>query len=182
VEVDYFEVYGYAYANITVNPALSASVIHSTSTTPTTTTSVTFNITAIGGTPAYTYAWNFGDTYTGSGNATSHTFSAAGNYTVTVVITDAGGGRVTKLLVVTVTKAASSTSLLTDLTTGVGLFALVGVVVAVVVIALAVVMTRHKKGPASTSLSARAGPTTPDASAPTAAPVTPPPTPPPGAS
>jgi len=182
VEVDYFVVYGYAYANISVNPALSASVIYSTSTTPTTTTSVTFNVTAIGGTPAYAYAWNFGDTRTGSSTATSHTFSAAGNYTVTVVITDSGGGRVTKQLVVTVTKAASSTSLLTYLTSGVGLYALVGVVVAAVVIALAVVMMRRKKGPATMPPSAQTGPTTPDASAATAGAGTPPPTPPPGAS
>ncbi len=34
------------------------------------------------------YAWNFGDSSTGSGETTMHTYSSAGSYTVTLTITD----------------------------------------------------------------------------------------------
>ncbi len=37
------------------------------------------------------YSWNFGDGSSGSGQAPSHTYSADGNYTVTLTVTDAGG-------------------------------------------------------------------------------------------
>ncbi|MCX7830454.1 MAG: PKD domain-containing protein [Acidobacteria bacterium] len=41
-----------------------------------------------GGQGPYTYAWNFGDGQTGTGNVTSHTYTAAGTYTATVTVTD----------------------------------------------------------------------------------------------
>ena len=39
------------------------------------------------------YAWNFGDATTGTGNATSHTYSAVGTYAVTVTVTDSSGAK-----------------------------------------------------------------------------------------
>jgi hypothetical protein len=39
----------------------------------------------------FTYNWNFGDGTTGTGNAPSHTFTAAGTYTVSVTATDVDG-------------------------------------------------------------------------------------------
>src|SRR5690242_10930822 len=47
-----------------------------------------FTGVATGGTPLYTYAWSFGDGGTGTGLTTSHTYSSAGNYTVTLTVTD----------------------------------------------------------------------------------------------
>jgi PKD repeat protein len=44
-----------------------------------------------GGTPPYTYSWKFGDGGTATGNQTSHTYATAGNYTVSVEVTDADG-------------------------------------------------------------------------------------------
>lgn len=40
---------------------------------------------------ALSYAWNFGDNWTGSGVTTTHTYAAAGTYTVTLKVTDASG-------------------------------------------------------------------------------------------
>ena len=38
------------------------------------------------------YAWNFGDNATGAGKTASHTYAAAGTYTVTLTVTDNRGG------------------------------------------------------------------------------------------
>jgi len=38
-----------------------------------------------------TYAWNFGDSGTGTGKSTSHTYAATGMYTVTFTVTDVAG-------------------------------------------------------------------------------------------
>ncbi|MGC8763866.1 MAG: PKD domain-containing protein [Acidobacteriota bacterium] len=50
--------------------------------------SVTFFAFATGGTPPYTYAWNFGDGATATGSSASHTYTAAGSYSATVTVTD----------------------------------------------------------------------------------------------
>jgi PKD repeat protein len=55
-------------------------------------TPVTFQGSASGGTAPLSYSWNFGDGGTASGTLTpSHTYSSAGNFTVTLTVTDATG-------------------------------------------------------------------------------------------
>jgi PKD repeat protein len=39
-----------------------------------------------------TYAWSFGDGAQGTGATVSHTYSAAGSYTATLVVDDGHGG------------------------------------------------------------------------------------------
>lgn len=50
----------------------------------------TFSSTS-SGTGPLTYLWRFGDGGTGTGTSSSHTYTAAGFYTVTLIVTDANG-------------------------------------------------------------------------------------------
>jgi PKD repeat protein len=58
--------------------------------------SVNFVATPSGGTPPYTYAWNFGDPASGPLNTSTlpsptHVYNAAGTYTVILILTDVNG-------------------------------------------------------------------------------------------
>lgn len=52
------------------------------------------------------YEWDFGDGVTGSGATTSHVYSEAGNYIVTLTVQDDAGGEATDTAVVTVSEAS----------------------------------------------------------------------------
>ncbi len=56
---------------------------------------VAFTATGSGGTPPYTYAWDFGDQTTGSGQTVSHTYAQAGTFHVTLTLTDSASGTAT---------------------------------------------------------------------------------------
>ncbi|MGK9146001.1 PKD domain-containing protein [Plantibacter flavus] len=60
------------------------------------------------------YAWNFGDNGTGTGATASHTYTAAGTYTVSLTVTDNRGGTNTITHSVVVTAPQTPTSLAND--------------------------------------------------------------------
>ncbi|TDO43351.1 PKD repeat protein [Kribbella sp. VKM Ac-2527] len=68
--------------------------------------------------PIASYAWNFGDSTTGSGATPSHTYAASGTYTVSLTVTDNEGGTNTTSHPVTVTRVnqAPTASFTTDCT------------------------------------------------------------------
>ncbi len=55
------------------------------------------------------YAWDFGDGTTGTGETTTHAYSTAGIYTVTLTVTDDGGATGTDTALITVTEAPTNT-------------------------------------------------------------------------
>ncbi len=54
---------------------------------------ITFNAVA-SGSPAITYAWDYGDTGTGTGQVVTHTFTTAGTYTVTLTASNCDGANI----------------------------------------------------------------------------------------
>jgi PKD repeat protein len=75
---------------------------------------VALTVTVSGGAPPYAYLWNLGDgTRATSGNATTHVYSAAGNFTGNVTITDAYAARTVQTFLVQV---ADPMSLQSDVT------------------------------------------------------------------
>jgi PKD repeat protein len=71
-------------------PGVTASFTTSLS-SPVVGQTISFTGSASGGTSPYNYAWNFGDSSTGSGSSVSHAYQTAGVFTVVLTVTDAGG-------------------------------------------------------------------------------------------
>ena len=145
--------------SLLVNPVLTAVASPSDS-APSPGTNVTFTVTPSGGTAPFTYSWTFDDGSAPVSGATAHhTFSGTGTYAVAVTVRDKVGSSVTKTLVVSVRSAPSLT---TWLTTPPGVYALVGIIAAVVLAGASLLMLRRRrKGgiatSAPTALSGNAG-------------------------
>src|SRR3989441_2868339 len=71
-------------------------------TSPSINQQVTFTATVSGGTTPFSYAWNFGDGSTGTGNPATHSYITANTYTVTLTVTDGNGKTTTSTQPVTV--------------------------------------------------------------------------------
>jgi phosphatidylinositol-3-phosphatase len=63
---------------------------------------VSFTGTATGGTPPYSYNWNFGDGNTAIGSSTAHSYQSANNFTAALTVTDTAGSIATFSQTVTV--------------------------------------------------------------------------------
>jgi len=88
-------------------PSLAASFTESLS-SPIVGQTISFTGSASGGTSPYSYAWNFGDSSTGSGSSVSHAYQAAGAYTVVLTVTDTAGHLASASNTVTVTSPLSA--------------------------------------------------------------------------
>lgn len=89
-------------------PGSLAVTIGASATTGVAPLPVAFSASASGGTPPYTYDWNFGDGSPHASGATpSHTFTTAGSFTVTVTVTDAVAATATATASISVSFPAS---------------------------------------------------------------------------
>ena len=83
-----------------------------------------------------TVTWNFGDGSYSTGMTCNHTYDAAGDYNVTVQVTDANGGNLTRTQVISVSAASTDNTML---------YVVVVLVVIVLVAIIAVVLMRSRK-------------------------------------
>lgn len=90
-----FEVYG------TNAPTITSVTKNITTPYPGQTVTFTGAATDSGGS-IVSYAWNFGDSSTGSGSSPTHSYAANGSYTVTLTVTDNDGATTSQTLSVTV--------------------------------------------------------------------------------
>src|SRR5215213_1581898 len=99
---------------ITVEPAppLTAVEITSSDTEGVAPATFDFEANVTGGTVPYTYSWDFGDGSVESDDDESidHTFDVAGNYTVTLTVTDSTGRTVSDSILITVEPAPPLTA------------------------------------------------------------------------
>jgi len=156
-----------AFASVAVNarPTAVATIVP---TSPTVGSSVGLFASLTGGTGPFTYAWTLGDGTTASTATVAHTYSSAGPYKVSLVVTDSVGQSAFSNVSLSVGSAPAGSSV--SLTSGTGFdLLLLAVVLLVVVIALAVLLMRKgrpPRGPPTQYDGAPAGAVPPGASGP----------------
>jgi PKD domain len=128
------------FATVVVGTSVTGSFSVST-TSPATGQSVSFTPSFSGGTPPYTYFWDYGDGSTDTGSSPSHQFAKSGNYTITVTVTDAVGRKYTTTHTVSVSQAIAPPPPPADNS----LLIYGGVGVAIVAIGAALLLLRRKR-------------------------------------
>ncbi len=130
---------------LVVNPALIATVA-ATPSSVTTGATVTFSVTATGGSGTYTYSWLFGDGSAGSALVgPTHMYAVAGTYTARVWVNDSLGSSIEKNLTVTVTAPSSGTTSGSGFPGGALTWIIVAVVVVLVAIAALALVSRRRR-------------------------------------
>jgi hypothetical protein len=79
---------------------------------------IQFTGTASGGTEPYTWAWSFGDSGTAATQNPTHAYTAAGNYTVTLTVTDATSAIVSDTALATITEIQEEPEIVIDTISG----------------------------------------------------------------
>lgn len=112
--------------------------------------SVEFTGSAYGGTPPWTFSWNFGDGGTSTQQSPTHTYTKDGTYQATVTVRDSSGATATNSTTITVGNGGSTPS---NSGTGIQLFGLstngtytmIGGVIVVVGVVAAIAVARGKR-------------------------------------
>jgi chitodextrinase len=127
---------GSATGTVVVDVSPIVIAVQPTPTSITNGSAVTFTASASGGAGApYNYTWNFGDGKVGYGASVSHTYSATGTDTPTLTVRDRlGATNVTALAKISVNTPAPPYSWFTGWV-ALGIALLVGIVIAIVVLA-----------------------------------------------
>lgn len=106
---DHYYVQG-SWSNATQSCALSTALVPSITAPASATPGSSVALAAAASTnAAVTYAWQFGDGQTGSGQDVTHVYAAAGTYTLTLTATDAYGDSGSTTSRITIAAAASQT-------------------------------------------------------------------------
>ncbi|HYA11223.1 MAG TPA: PKD domain-containing protein [Thermoplasmata archaeon] len=130
---------------LTVDPALNVSPIHASTTSPTTTTAVAFNVTVRNGSPPYNYAWNFQNGVVSTDPSPTHTFTAPGSYLVSVTVEDRATALVHRDLTIVVSAASTRPSLVGFLSQGIGLYTFSAALAAVAFLIVVVILRRRER-------------------------------------
>lgn len=170
---------GSASVSVTVD-ALPTATISVDPATPTVGSPAVLVAEVSGGSPPLSYHWTLGDGNSSALSVVSHNYSKAQTYTVGLTVTDGSGKTATASASVVVGVASSSSSSGgggssgVDLSSGTGLFLLIGIVVLAAIAAVFALLWRRTPRSPSGAPTPYSGPSYPLAPPP-------PPTPPPGA-
>ncbi len=141
---------------ITVSPGPLTASITASPLQPETNESVAFTSTASGGDPPYSYAWSFGDSTTSTDADPTHAYATAGNYSVSLVLTDSAKASLTRNLTIEVVagpngccaptkKSSPSTNASPNFFTGVTGIAVASLIVLVLLVLAVLLVLRRRR-------------------------------------